>query len=660
MAARNLGFNHGSECPVNIAAVYGAYATDVIDELRGVRIDRLRHWQVCSARWESGEWIASKHADGTTQEALWNHLYSLTRAKSTLWIFGHGMQQQAELLGMLGEIEKQSLRWLQSSEDAQAAGKGKRYGVFIPDGLPWYFRGTFKGRSVRIVDVCNYVKATMQDYLVSSGITVANDPMPCPPAFDYAAVAGMCAEALHIWACSAISAWRQRDCGTWQPTASKLALNAFKHWSYKREQDTDKGEHGGSSTAYAKVRHRQITSHNDKQTQSLERAAYHGGQAEAYIVGTLSENVHSYDVRAMYPYVASTARMPCKHYITRGNISPELLTQFTSEYVAIADVTINGIGTQYPLKVTPAKPAALVQAVQAESLGEWYGGPCTIYPDGMYRTVLAGAELEYALASGHVEKVHLASLYLPGNIFGTFFEEWHELRCKAERAGNDIEADLCKLVCNALIGKLGEKASVWRDCPDMISADPWRHFYASTAGGTKWERFRSIGHNVQRYEGPAELEYSTTFIPACITAAGRIMMRGIRDSLPAGSVILQDTDGIIVTDAAHNILKRRLPAESLAMGGLRWKRSGRSMEVIGPRHYRFDDEWILAGLRKGWEWSGPGQMAAWVSDWLFSRMHALPHGSFASILKPWTATKLWSGRFRSNGQQTLPLLVRST
>lgn len=657
MGMRRIKPNAACEVPARVMVAYGEWTTERGKNDPSVRIDTLSKWTAFSFERREGGYGAPARHEGDTVGDLWLTVDKFCRPKQRTWLFGHGLSQQASILGVYSEIESSRLRWQPDLDADGQVVKGGRPGALVCDGIPWLLSGRYKGRSIRIVDVLNYSQSTLDELNASLG---PDSPIAGPIAGDsdkrrwgsYGA-----ALVLATFVRRFLDNWAQRNLGNFQATAGKLAMNAFRHFWHRPPAECQHRRNGKRHVDGHAVGKVPIMTHDMADVKSDERAAFFGGRVEAYRIGELPGTWHYLDVRAMYPYVASKSPMPVSHVSTLHNVSIGQAAACMSLYVAIADCTVSATNYRYPYRMEHGQRVRIIRRSEQGEMGQWHGDRMTVYPEGRYRTWLAGEELCMALRAGDVQHVHKIHLYERGNPFRSFFDYWWKMRCGAEDSGDKISAGIAKLVMNSLIGKFAQRSARWIDRPDLSAPVPWGQFYYASGSAEQAKKFRSIGHNVQEKGADQEVEWSAVAVASCVTAAARVHLYELEKSLPASAIALIDTDGMIVSDPGYEVAQSLDAWSERRPGGLRLKSTVDSLAIAGPRHYRWGDRWTLAGVTRGWEWTDASRAIHWIGEpWTALQLRA-GTGKFVARLREWSLPGWSLGREILPDGSTHPLIL---
>lgn len=219
-----------------------------------------------------------------------------------------------------------------------------------------------------------------------------------------------------------------------------------------------------------------------------------------------------------------------------------------------------------------------------------------IYPVGDFTATLCGPELLRALSDGIVKEVYETAYYEAGRPFISAADELLGMRASARTSGDAVWETMVKLLGNSLGGKLSQRSLGWirrpgRDCPGRWG-DNWSR-NADTGEAVKHRHINGLAFERKSIPG------SNGTLLACfayLTSYCRYKMRLIREALPERSVYSQDTDGIWVNGVAAGVLRNpHLRLTGPGPGELAEVRQTRALRLLGPKHYRSDTGWVLAG-----------------------------------------------------------------
>lgn len=407
--------------------------------------------------------------------------------------------------------------------------------------------------------------------------------------------------------CTLMDWWDNRDMGKWSVTGAALGWQ-----TYRRTLDP-----------------RQVVIDHDQELVGWERRAVYGGRRDAFRVGGLPKGRYGeMDFEAAYPTIAATQVLPAK---TASRLTPELRAgALEGRHLRwmIAEVTLR------------------------TSVGRW---PCRIggrvfYPVGVFRTTLAGPDLQSAYDHGALEAVHDGYLYQMTGHLGPWARQvlgW--LHAPDAEVPGAVRAAV-KLWSRAVIGKFGQRG--WSTLPWVGPPDDAWSVEQVTDGYTHARGvITGLGGLYYLSWADADGDHERPSVLAFVESHVRVRLNDLVYGPYGGAVIQCDTDGMMVS----HLELRRLAAEA----GTLW-RKGRQVpnstaeviaewndqafplkirdklqfdrvEVMGPQHVVLDGKLRAAGVAKGAWQTAKGRWAArlwpgmaWQSE----------HGSADGFVRP--------------------------
>lgn len=339
-----------------------------------------------------------------------------------------------------------------------------------------------------------------------------------------------------------------------------------------------------------------VSSHTNHDVIVLERRCCHGGRATAWYRGDIREHgrhtdpstlpfqsagsavlagpIHHVDIRSMYPAIMQRESFPVKYSHCETGIDSDRLRGLLSAYHAVARVAIDTEIAEYPYR----------------------SGDRVLYPVGRFTSYLSTPDLIAALEDGVITKVHEVALYYRGRPWERAARELLGMRAAAELEGNKAKARYIKGITNAMTGKLAQRKGIWQAVKGMYHEPNWDAWLDDNPRTGEVTRFRCVNGLVERYDKGESGTGTHTAAYAVLTAYGRVLMRRIRESLPARSVLSMDTDGLWVTSAGLAELTRTTELVSGLPGLLRLVQSVANARFWDSRHYYAGMSWILAGI----------------------------------------------------------------
>lgn len=341
---------------------------------------------------------------------------------------------------------------------------------------------------------------------------------------------------------------------------------------------------------------RALCTHNDDDVHRLERCAAHGGRASVWYCGEVGANtghrepstlessgvhvarthgpVTHVDVTSMYPALLRDRTYPLSLRHVYGEMRPSDVLGLADGGGVIARVTVRSTAGEYPHR----------------------RGDRTIYPIGTFTTTLAGPDLSRLRHDGEILKVHMVAVYNMGRPFQGAMTKLLDERGRAKLCGDKDASAFAKLVANSLGGRLALHQGGWVRDSERDEPGRWGEYHSmSTVTGTGI-RWRYLCGACWRWDDTKEARGPHTSAFAYLTAYGRQRMRAIRESLPARSVVSQDTDGLYLLQTAVDALRAEGISGESSPGQLRITASADSGRWYGPRHYRFGAQWVLSGF----------------------------------------------------------------
>jgi hypothetical protein len=286
--------------------------------------------------------------------------------------------------------------------------------------------------------------------------------------------------------------------------------------------------------------------------------------------------VTHFDVRSMYPFLMRQNAFPVKLISYREDLDVKAVGELLAAYGVVARVTISSQSAEYPYRV----------------------GERIAYPVGTFTTVLCGPELAAAVAAGEVRAVHAASTYKLDRPFAGFVDVLLSERYAARARGDWVAELCCKLVANSLAGKLAQRRGRWARASSEDEPGVWGESFRINYQTGVIVKHRHVAGIAWRWTDDETGRGPHTAAFAYLASYGRAWMRRVRETLPARSVVSQDTDGVWTLPAGTAVLEAAPQLVGEAPGQLSKKGTGSNCRWFGPRHYCVDGSWVLSGFHK--------------------------------------------------------------
>ncbi|GAI68253.1 unnamed protein product [marine sediment metagenome] len=319
--------------------------------------------------------------------------------------------------------------------------------------------------------------------------------------------------------------------------------------------------------------HTPIYIHNNAEAIKLERDSYKGGRCECFFIGEPDyESFYVLDVNSLYPFVMRNNEYPVKYICKLPKSTIKELTEYIKIKAVVARVLIE---TNKP-----------VYAVNRDR---------TLFPIGVFETVLTTPELKYALEHGHIKRVYNCVIYEQANIFKSYVDTIYTLRQDFKSAGVDVYQNLCKYLLNSLYGKFGQKAENWvkiGDCPN----EPDREELLFTHGSHKVMRLRYLLGELFELKSYSESFNSFPAIASHVTAYGRMYLWSLMQLCGHGNYFYCDTDSLVVNDTGMDNLTTVL--HDIKLGFMKHEETTHKLIIHGLKDYEKDSKTIIKGIRK--------------------------------------------------------------
>lgn len=525
-------------------------------------------------RWSAPEW-----AKVTTPEALREWMEERASDCALNWVIAHSVTDALTLSKWWDYAKSRNAVWSdrkraqERADDRAGTDCGMRITEFVCGGPPDIVGYTDSGRRWRWVSGSNY--------------------WPCGPG-DGGAVDRVGGEHADARDSREDGTHAAPDCG-----ACALVRRFVSLCEWWRGVATARLAPTASGLAWGVLRShlppRSLVQHDCDDTHRLERACALGGRASVWFYGRVGERVcqhagrgagagalpvptvpgpvHSLDVRSMYPALLRDRTYPVAPGPTYGAIAPDDLVGIARSEGVLARVTVETRVPEYPRR-TPTG---------------------TEYPVGRWVACLAGPEI-VALADrpgdGAILECHQVATYRMGTPFRDAMAALLEAR---ERAADESGRTFAKLVANSLAGRLAMRIGAWKRCPELDGEREWGEEWLASASTTARAKCRWIMGACWSYDPEREPRGPHTSAFAYLTAYGRVMMRELRDKCPPKSVYAQHTDGLYCSADALRSLSDEGMLRGEGAGALRLVGSADSAQFWGASHYRYGEQWILAG-----------------------------------------------------------------
>jgi hypothetical protein len=488
---------------------------------------------------------------------LWQLLSDTTRINYTTWVISRNCLRDLVVSGFSEAFERGevTIDKPRSRRDKRSnLGNPSDYtGLCVIESPPTIVGcriGSTQGRVV-FVDSMNWFPQSIQQLATTTGIS------------DTAIIYGQQSASINLNASNhtaeivfraftSLIAWvRDNDFGQFRYTTAAQALSAYRHRFMRRK----------------------ILVHDNASIKTVERAGYFGGRTEVFRLGNIRGIVYQLDCNSLFPAVMRCSRVPysLKRYEIRTEpleVRPEIEW---SE--SIAEVELQ---TDRP--IYPCRTAKYI-----------------IYPVGIFRTVLVGPELHYAIIYGHVRKVGTWAEYSCAALFQDYVEYLYKLRYQYAADGNKLYEQFTKRLMNSLYGKFAQMSPPWQEHKGRMDMLPWttaRHYNGVTH---EYEYYRAFGWQVQKLMPRVELPRTFVAVSAFITSYARMRMNLLRAIAGKRDVYYQGVDGMIVSRDGFDRLDKADEIDNRKLGKLRLDAIADDCDIVGCSDYRVGGKVVLAG-----------------------------------------------------------------
>lgn len=538
MRRRAWSLNHKTETPCCVISV----DVETLPVAAGPGVPEgtqlFRYAAIVKRTYRKGEVTSDTLHDCHRVKDFWSILCDLLEQREVNWIVAHNWAFDFTALRGWAALES---GFLESKSMALTPA------CFVID-------GTMHGARVKFVDLGNWCPMPLEKI----GRCIGNPKLDCDPLRDdFHKVVDYCKRDATIVADAmtrAIRFIRTHDLGNMRSTPSSQSWQAFRHhWMRTRIQPTDL-----------------------LQPLRMERRSYYGGRVLVRKVGEVDTSVFHLDVNGLYPSVMLNGTFPTELAWQHNNVSLAELSSIAKRGPCVAAVHLRGVKTELPCRI------------ESET---WY---C----NGDFATVLAGEELQHAIDAGVVSSCDMLLEYHADKWMNRMVEEVWLWRLDYKRHGCDLESYWCKVLLDALHGKIAQMTPDWKDRPKAEVPDAWTTWQAYDSEAGCEVPHRSIGWHAQAQVGRIESAHSFPAVSACVTAAARMRMRHAFDVIDAGHVYYSDTDSIHTSATGLRQLSNAGLINHSKLGSFRLVEAATHAEYRGAKNYTFGGRDVVAGTPK--------------------------------------------------------------
>ena len=474
------------------------------------------------------------HQRFTTIDQFWDMALSYVQPNKPLYLVSHNTSYDFGILKIF---------------DRLAAAGFEMYSPYM-GGLTVIMRFRRGKEKIILLDNCNFFTGS----LASLGAAIGYDKMDVDPLTATEKEADPYCKRdvdilIRLW--QAYYAFLEvHDLGSWGSTVPSQAFRAYRH----------------------RFMSHKIVIHADFDALEIEREAYHGGRTTVFWTGKATgQTFYKLDVNSMYPYVMREHEFPCQFYGIREHVSLEGLRKKMKRFQVIARVTVNTDVPVYPVMLNKH----------------------LVHPVGRFDTVLTTPEIEFALANGHLERVHTVALYEHADLFSQYVEYFYGIKVQYKRERNKAFYLMSKLYLNALYGKFGQKSETWELFDNPPEEIKRARMYYNARSGETWRLYR-FGDQVWKARSAGEANNSFPAVAAHVTAYARLYLWELIMKAGREHVYYCDTDSLIVDDSGLGNMGRYM--DETTLGALKIEEETDDLEILCPKHYRLGTNWKRKGV----------------------------------------------------------------
>lgn len=585
---------------------------------------KLRLWCATRVRLENGKVHSRTEAAGTTADEWWQWLRLCLDPRRPTWVWGHNLSFDLLALDIGKQLVNGPLKVRIKPGTKDANGEvhtvSEWSGIVAIDGQASIIetRHENTGSKCVFIDSCNWWRCSLAELGESVGIPKLAMPDFGDSDDKWLQYCRQDVDILERAVLGLVGTIRNNDLGHMRYTAPGQGLQAYRH----RFMD-----------------HR-ILVHNHGPSLNLERQAYFGGVCEVRKIGHVVGPIHVLDVQSYYPSIGANCTLPYRWVCGKRNVDPAELLECCKSMWVIARVKVKNCTVPLPVKI----------------------GPRLILAVGNFTTALHWPDLCQLSLWCDEWKCEYASFYYADRLFTRYVHELWTMRRTAELAGNHVEADCIKLILNGLQGKLGQRQPGWIDRPDLVNQDDFGTWKSADARTGEKIEYRCIAGMVQERKmrgrsvvrawtkpgddatkDPAvndEAADSCPSIAGAMTAWGRNLLRQYIVVAGPENVFYTDTDCIHVNDNGLRALHGLGEIKDGHLGYLKLVRTVTEAEYLGPKAYRLDGKWTVAGMKKNAIQTGRGQ---WRQQQFTGWPALLSAGIDGELVETWIDCKLEPG-----------------
>tara|TARA_S200002703_G_scaffold160053_1_gene176364 strand:- start:5302 stop:7098 length:1797 start_codon:yes stop_codon:yes gene_type:complete len=506
----------------------------------GKQLHYLWFGWACHQRREHGDvWSKPDWFRFETIEEFWTWVESKTRKKSRLYIFAHNGQFDLPVLDAFLELPHRG--WELDNAIIEC-----------PPMMVVWKRDT---ASIKFVDTLNIWRTSLDALGESIGIGKLAMPLASDSQEEWDLYCQRDTEVIRQALLTWLSFLHDNDLGGFSVTLASQAFNTYRH----------------------RFMNVPIFVHDRQRALDTERRAYVGGRTECFKMGEHKGKFYYIDVNSMYPSVMFTEEYPHKLVDSYHNVSHNELGSWLEQWAVIADVVIETEVPAYP-KIHDNK---------------------LIFPVGTFNTSLAGPELKHAYHHGHIKSIGHTCIYEKAPLFKEFIAFMYSMRMQAKKDGDEVKSWLYKIMMNSLYGKFGQRGRRFEtdSHTDDLSIEVWTEINAETLEITNYRMFGGI---IQKWVEEGESRESFPGIAAYVTSYARMKLWDAMYRAGMENCYYCDTDSLVVNEAGFSRLGDIINADSLGYWAVEDILS--SLELRGPKDYRFDSIEKTKGVRKNAKW----------------------------------------------------------